>query len=92
MISQAVNVYIGRMILHFDYIVLNGLDANKNIIMSFFKSSGNIQKKESGPYRGFAYWMLINDPINLVKTARANYWNLMELLQDSRRKSIFNTW
>ena len=25
---------------------------NKNIIMSSFKSSGNIQKKESGPYRG----------------------------------------
>ena len=28
---------------------------NKNIIMSSFKSRGNIQKKESGPYRGFAY-------------------------------------
>ena len=28
---------------------------NKNIIMSSFKSSGNIQKKESGPYCGFAY-------------------------------------
>ena len=28
---------------------------NKNIIMSSFKSSGDIQKKESGPYRGFAY-------------------------------------
>ena len=61
---------------------------NKNIIMSSFKSSGNIQKQESGPYRGFAYWMLISDPIHvhLAKTARANYWNLMELLQDSRRK------
>ena len=62
---------------------------NKNIIMSSFKSSGNIQKKESGPYRGFAYWMLISDPIHLAKTARANYWNLMELLQDSRRKDWF---
>ena len=29
--------------------------SNKNIIMSSFKSSRNIQKKESGPYRGFAY-------------------------------------
>ena len=28
---------------------------NKNINTSSFKSSGNIQKKESGPYRGFAY-------------------------------------
>ena len=46
---------------------------NKNIIMSSFKSSGNIQKKESGPYRGFAYWMLISDPIHLGKKARANY-------------------
>ena len=62
---------------------------NKNIIMSSFKSSGNIQKKESGPYRGFAYWMLISDPIYLAKTARANYWNLIELLQDSRRKDWF---
>ena len=35
--------------------------------MSSFKSSGNIQKKESGPYRGFAYWMLISDPIHLAK-------------------------
>ena len=63
---------------------------NRNIIMSSFKSSGNIQKKESGPYRGFAYWMLISDPIHLAKTARANFWNLMELLQDSRRKDWFN--
>ena len=37
---------------------------NKNIIMSSFKSSGNIQKKDSGPYRGFAYWMLISDPVS----------------------------
>ena len=62
---------------------------NKNIIKSSFKSSGNIQKKESGPYRGFAYWMLISDPIHLAKTARANYLNLMELLQGSRRKDWF---
>ena len=62
---------------------------NKNIIMSSFKSSGNIQKKEDGPYRGFAYWMLISEPIHLAKTARANYWNLMEFLQDSRRKDWF---
>ena len=56
---------------------------NKNIILSSFKSSGNIQKKESGPYRGFAYWMLISDPIHLTKTARANYWNLIKLLQET---------
>ena len=53
--------------------------------MSSFKSSENIQKKGSGIYRGFAYWMLISEPIHLA-SARANYRNLMELLQDSRRK------
>ena len=64
---------------------------NNNIIMSSLKSSENIQKKESGPYPGFAYWMLISDPMNLVKTARANYWNLMELLQDKRRKDWYKS-
>ena len=63
---------------------------NKNIIMSSCKSSGNIQMRESRSYRGFAYWLLISDPIHLAKKkARANYWNLMEFLQDSRRKDWF---
>ena len=44
---------------------------NKNIIMSFFKSSGNIQKRESGPYHGFAYWMLISDPVHLAKNSQS---------------------
>ena len=32
---------------------------NKNIIMSSFKSSGNIQMRESRPHRRFAYWMRV---------------------------------
>ena len=58
--------------------------------MSSFKSSGNIQKKESGPYRGFAYWMLISDPIHLAKTARANFLNLMNCYRTVDAKTDLN--
>ena len=54
--------------------------SNKNIIMSSFKSSGNIQKNESGPYRGFAYWMLISDPITPGKNSQSNLLKFNEIV------------
>ena len=33
-------------------------------------SSVDIKEKENGSYRGFGYWILITDPINLAKRAR----------------------
>ena len=35
---------------------------NKNIIISSFQSSGNIQKKEGGPDSCFGYSILFSDP------------------------------
>ena len=35
-----------------------------------FKSRENIHKKEVGPYRGFGYYSLISDPIDLANGAR----------------------
>ena len=35
----------------------------------------SINKKEDGPYRGYGYYSLIIDPINLAKRAREKYCN-----------------
>ena len=37
------------------------------------KSKENIYKKEGGPYRGFGYYSLISDPIDLAKGASRKY-------------------
>ena len=51
------NFSLNRIVLKCLYsdVYITIYSINKNIIMSSFKSSGNIQKKESGPYRGFTY-------------------------------------
>ena len=45
-----------------------------------FKSKENIHKREVGPYHGFGYESLINDPINLAKGAEENTVNLQILI------------
>ena len=44
--------------------------ANNNEKLRSFKSKENILQKDVGPYRGFGYLSLDNDPINLAKGAR----------------------
>ena len=46
---------------------------NNNEKFRSFKSKENIHKKEFGAYRGFSYYSLISDPINLAKGARGKY-------------------
>ena len=44
------------------------------IKQSSFKSSGHINEKGGGPYRGFGYLSLFSDPIDLAT------WSCRELL------------
>ena len=59
---------------------------NNNEKFRSFKSRENIHKKEVGPYRGFGYYSLISDPIDLANGARGKTVNLRFFLQSSRFK------
>ena len=80
-------IYSIRCLLLLTFRSLTAIVSEKSTVFTFsyrknnekfrsFKSRENIDKKEVGPYHGFGYLSLINDPINLAKGAKSQSYQI----------------